>query len=120
MDNAYLHAMLMFYAAIYGPTTFDSRFGHWESLSARSIPAIAHPEPVRKAIGCKCKPAKPRVFVDTRRVSRGQHARSEGPSCWNEGVDGGLEKTQCGRQEPTNFRGHPRTGQRTKGNVAGY
>src|SRR6266849_3915424 len=92
---AHMHAMLIFFAAIYGPATFDNRFGYWESLNTRPISAITHPEPVRKAYGCRCKLTKPRILVNTRRVSRGQHARSEGPSCWHAGVDGGLEKIKC-------------------------
>src|SRR5882724_1138358 len=95
--SAHTQAMLMLYAAIYGPTTFNDRFGQWESFNTRPIVAIAHPEPVRKAIGCRCKSTKPRVFVNTRRVSRGQHARSEGFSCWHAGVNGKLEKVKCRR-----------------------
>lgn len=31
---AHINAMLMLYAAVYGPTTFANRFGDWPSLGA--------------------------------------------------------------------------------------
>lgn len=60
MEEYYhLYAIVMLYAAVYGPATFNERFGRWEQAVIQSPASVAHPNPVKLGLRLRSKKHQP-------------------------------------------------------------